>query len=370
MSKQTELVGLARTTTLDEVNAAYSAGALSNRNLIINGAMQIAQRGTSSSPVPVGYLIDRFATYQNGATIGTVDIAQSSDAPDGFTKSALITVTATGTPTGADYRILQHVLEGNNFSVLSQGTAAAKTFTLSFWVKTSILGTFSGSVRNGAATHSYVFEYTMNAINTWEYKTVTIVGTTSGAFATDNTAAANIVFSQGQGTTYATATVGSWVVGNFHGSTTETDLVSNSGATWQITGVQLEVGPATPFEHRSYGQELALCQRYYTKLGAGGPYMRFGSGFNYLSTVNNSIVHLPTSMRTVGTLTTSGASTFAIYHSGGSVSTCAGITLDTSGGSLTVFNINGTTSGLTIGGAGLLIAQNNDAAYLAIDAEL
>ena len=239
-----------------------SAGALSNRNLIINGAMDVAQRGTSASPAPQGYLIDRFATYKGGG--GNWDVAQSPDAPVGFQNSALITITTPTTPSGTDFTLFQTKFEGHDVSYLSQGTASAKTFTLSFWVKSSLAATFSGSVRDATSTVSYVFEYTINSVGTWEYKTVTIAGSTSGNFPLDNTTGLVLAFSQGQGTTYATATVGSWVAGNFHGSTTETDLISNSGATWQITGVQLEVGDtATPFEHRSYGQELALCQRYF-----------------------------------------------------------------------------------------------------------
>ena len=236
-------------------------GALSNRNLIINGAMQVAQRGTSASPAPTGYLIDRFATYKGGA--GTFSLAQSSDAPVGFKNSLLATVTSASTPSGGDYYIIQHVIEGQNLPVLAQGTANAQTSTLSFYVKSSLTGTFSGSLRDGPSGVSYVFEYTINSANTWERKIVTISGSTSGTFPTDNTAGARLVFSLGQGTTYATSTVGSWVSGNFHGSATETDFIATNGATWQITGVQLEVGDtATPFEHRSYSQELALCQRY------------------------------------------------------------------------------------------------------------
>jgi hypothetical protein len=297
---------------LADLGNAYSDGALSNRNLILNGAMTVSQRATSASPAPIGYMIDRFATYQNGPTVGDINIAQSSDAPAGFIKSALITVTTAGTPTGADYRIFQQAIEGNNFSVLSQGTAAAKAFTLSFWVKTSILGTFSGSMRDSTVSRSYVFEYTMNAINTWEYKTVTIAGSTGGTFNTNNAVGAYLSFSLGQGSVYSTATVGSWVTGNFHGSTTETDLVSTLGATFQITGVQLEVGDtATPFENRGFGQELALCQRYYHVAGSGvGGMTNSNAGYfslNYL---------YPVEMRATPSCTILNTSFYLFFGSG------------------------------------------------------
>ena len=255
MSKARELANLGN---------AYSDGALSNRNLIINGAMQVAQRGTSASPAPSGYLIDRFATFKSGA--GTFSLAQSSDAPVGFNKSLLATVTSSSTPSGGDYYIIQQPIEGQNLSVLSLGTANALTSTLSFYVKSSLTGTFSGSLRDGPSGVSYVFEYTINSANTWERKTVTISGSTGGTFPTDNTAGARLAFSLGQGTTYAASTVGSWVSGNFHGSTAETDFIATNGATFYLTGVSLEVGDtATPFEHRSIADTLQACQRFYER---------------------------------------------------------------------------------------------------------
>jgi len=247
---------------LADLGNAYSDGALSNRNVILNGAMNVAQRGTSSSPAPVGYLIDRFATFKSGG--GAYSVAQSTDAPVGFSHSMLVTVTSASTPSGGDYYLTQQVIEGYNASVLSLGTSNAQEFTLSFYVKSSLTGTFSGTFRDGVEALTYAFEYTVDTANTWERKTVTIAGTSSGTFPTNNTASLKLCFSLGQGSTYATSTVGSWVSGSYHGSTTETDLIASAGATWQITGVQLEVGDtATPFEHRSFGQELALCQRYY-----------------------------------------------------------------------------------------------------------
>ena len=260
---------------LAQLGNAFDDGALSNRNKIINGAMVIDQRnaGAEISPAPSGYTVDRFATFKSGA--GTFKVQQSTDAPASFSNSLLLTVTGASTPSGGDYYILQHPIEGQNLSVLSLGTANAQTSTLSFYVKSSLTGTFSGSLRDNPSSVSYVFEYTINSANTWERKSVTISGSTSGTFPTGNTAGAKLVFSLGQGTTYATPTVGSWVSGNYHGSTTETDFIATNGATFYITGVQLEAGDtATPFEHRSYGQELALCQRYYEfgtyKLYVGG----------------------------------------------------------------------------------------------------
>jgi hypothetical protein len=264
MTKARDLADLGNKTSLDEINDAYDAGALSNRNFIINGAMAISQRNGTSviSPAPSGYgSADRFATYKSGA--GTFSIQQSTDSPSGFINSIKATVTSASTPSGTNYYHIQHTIEGQNFASLAQGTSDAKTFTLSFYVKSSITGTFSGSFRDSTPSISYVFEYTVNSANTWERKTITVDGASSGTFLTNNGAGAYLAFSLGQGTTYGSSTVGSWHSGNYHGSSSETKFIANAGATLQITGVQVEVGDtATPFEHRSYGDELAKCQRY------------------------------------------------------------------------------------------------------------
>ena len=284
MTKARDLADLGNKTSLDEINDAYNAGALSNRNLIINGAMAISQRNGTSviSPAPSGYgSADRFATYKSGA--GTFSIQQSTDSPSGFINSIKATVTSASTPSGTNYYHIQHTIEGQNFASLAQGTSDAKTFTLSFYVKSSITGTFSGSFRDSTPSISYVFEYTVNSANTWERKTITVDGASSGTFLTDNGAGAYLAFSLGQGTTYGSSTVGSWHSGNYHGSSSETKFIANAGATFQITGVQVEVGDtATPFEHRSFGDELAKCQRYlYAINGFGhpsptaGPYQRW-----------------------------------------------------------------------------------------------
>tara|TARA_R110000824_G_scaffold368271_1_gene557566 strand:+ start:1900 stop:3075 length:1176 start_codon:yes stop_codon:yes gene_type:complete len=350
-------------------NAYPSDGALSNRNLIINGAMTVSQRGTSSSPAPVGYLIDRFATFSSGA--GALSISQSSDGPTGFNRSALITVTTALTPTAGDYRIFQQSIEGNVSAFLAQGTAGAKTFTLSFWAKTSILGTFSGSFRDSTLSRSYVFEYTMNVINTWEYKTVTIAGSTSGTFNTDSGSGLILSFSQGQGTTFATATVGSWVAGNFHGSTTETDLIATLGATWQITGVQLEVGDtATPFEHRGFGQELALCQRYFQKITQTQTSEQVATG--HLDSASNGYFQIPflTEMRAAPTLGTSGSSTDYVIRSGGTTFVTGSVPV-AQNVTAKIASLRLPSTGMTVGRAFTFqFSGTLTGAFLAFDAEL
>ena len=270
------------------------------RNLVINGAMVISERyGTAvQSPAPSGYGIDRWATYKSGS--GTFSIQQSTDGPSGFSNSALITVTSNSTPSGGDYYIYSHKIEGYNTAQLDWGTSDAKDVTLSFWVKSSVTGTFSGSFRPSPTSYTYVFEYTVSSANTWEYKSINISGATVGTWNSTNGSGVNILFSLGQGTTYATSTVGSWVSGNFHGSTTETDLIATSSATWQVTGVQLEVGSqATPFEHRSFGDELRRCQRYFYRFGdgAGATGTVFGNAIGQSSTAAAGVVVAPVEFR-------------------------------------------------------------------------
>jgi len=239
-------------------------GALSNRNIIVNGAMVISQRGTSFTSVGNGdYTLDRFRVYSSGGGVFNVD--QASDGPDDFTKSLKVTVATNDASIGSsDYYMLNSRLEGYDTAQFNFGTSAAKTVTLSFYVKSSLTGTFGGSFTNSSEANAYIFSYTINAANTWERKTVTITGQTSGTWATDNTNSIRIYWDLGCGSGNVSGSTG-WGSGAY-GLSSTVQLVGTSSATWQITGVQLEVGDtATPFEHRSYGDELARCQRYYQK---------------------------------------------------------------------------------------------------------
>ena len=249
---------------LADLGNVYDDGALSNRNVIVNGAMVISQRGTSFTSVGNGdYTLDRFRVYSSGGGVFNVD--QASDGPDDFTKSLKVTVATNDASIGSsDYYILNSRLEGYDTAKFNFGTSAAKTVTLSFYVKSSLTGTFGGSFTNSSEANAYIFSYTINAANTWERKTVTITGQTSGTWATDNTNSIRIYWDLGCGSGNVSGSTG-WGSGAY-GLSSTVQLVGTSSATWQITGVQLEVGDtATPFEHRSYGDELARCQRYYYK---------------------------------------------------------------------------------------------------------
>lgn len=247
------------------------SGASSNmfRNRIINGDMRIDQRNAGAAVSGIyGYGVDRWAGYYLGAGTGRFSAQQSTTAPTGFKNSWLLTVTTADAAPSSGYGYgITHTIEGYNTADFNFGTASALPVTISFWVRSSVTGTFPLSLANGTSYRVYGTTYTINSANTWEYKTVTISGDTSGTWATDNTSGFYLVFGFGGGSTRTFST--GWQSGS--GSTPTnvtgcTQLIATNGATFYITGVQLEVGTAaTPFEFRSFGTELALCQRYYEK---------------------------------------------------------------------------------------------------------
>lgn len=237
------------------------------RNRLINGDMRIDQRNAGASvtinTASFTYIMDRWAA-RGVASDGVFTVQRVTDAPSGFTHSAKITVTTAdaSVPSHGLY-VLQQPIEGFNFSDLAFGTASAKTITVSFWVKSSITGTFGAAIRNGTADRSYPFSYSVSVADTWEYKTATITGDTSGTWPTDNTQAANIVFTVGAGSSRV-GTAGAWAAANYTAPSGASQHIATLNSTLQISGVQLEVGSvATPFERRDYGRELILCQRYY-----------------------------------------------------------------------------------------------------------
>jgi hypothetical protein len=238
------------------------------RNRIINGDMRIDQRNAGASvagSVNTTFAVDRFTTNYSIGIGATLAVQQVTDAPVGFVNSYKLTVTTGGTATGTDGAALWQHIEGTNVSDLAWGTASASAVTLSFWVKSSLTGTFGGGLMNSGFSRSYPFTYSISSADTWEYKTVTIPGDTTGTWLTTTGRGLIISFSWGSGSDRL-GTAGAWVGARAQGSTGQTNITSTTGATWQITGVQLEAGSvATPFERRPFGTELALCQRYFYK---------------------------------------------------------------------------------------------------------
>ena len=237
------------------------------RNRIINGAMTIDQRNNGSSvTVNTGnafYSLDRY--FGAGTTsAGVFTIQQSSTAPTGFNSSALVTVTTSATPSGTDNYRFNQAVEGFNVADLNWGSANAQAVTLSFWVRSSLTGTFGGALQNSDKSRTYPFSYTISSANTWEQKIITVAGDTTGTWLTNNGIGVLVVWCLGAADRLGPANA--WSSTRYDGVTGQVNLIGTNGATFYITGVQLEIGSeATPFEHRSYGDELRRCQRYYEK---------------------------------------------------------------------------------------------------------
>ena len=248
---------------------ANSGSELSFRNRIINGDMRIDQRnaGASVTPAALEYQIDRWRYFASQASKITMGQNQGSVTPPaGFTNYLGLTSSSAYSVLAADFFGYQQFIEGLNASDLAWGTANAQAVTLSFWVRSSLTGTFGGSIQNSGTNRSYPFSYTINAANTWEQKTVTIPGDTSGTWLTTNGRGIAVNLMIGVGSNNSGA-AGAWAAADYRSATGATSVVGTNGATFYITGVQLEAGSvATPFERRDYGRELMMCQRYYESI--------------------------------------------------------------------------------------------------------
>jgi hypothetical protein len=279
------------------------------KNRIINGAMVIDQRnaGASVTPASGAFITDRFVYGSSQASKFTGQ--QVSTAPTGFINSLKMTVASAVTVGAGDFFYVGQKIEGLNVADLGWGTASAATVTLSFWVYSSLTGTFGGALQNSGNTRSYPFAYTILSANTWEQKTVTIAGDTSGTWLKTNGLGIAVYFNLGTGTTYS-GTAGAWAGANYVAPTGATSVVGTSGATFYITGVQFEKGStATSFDYRPYGTELALCQRYYAKMTAStGTFTAFGSGLFTNTTTGNVFLKYPVTMRSAPTISQSNCS--------------------------------------------------------------
>jgi hypothetical protein len=301
MPLTTVAVNMGGTGAQTAANAQTNLQTLGFKNRIINGAMVIDQRNNGASGTAIGgYTVDRWGYVastsskltwqQNAPSLGSVA------PPAGFTNYLGVTSSSSySVPAGETY-VLQQPIEGFNTADLGWGTANAKTVTLSFWVRSSLTGTFGGVITNSAANRSYPFTYTISAANTWEYETITIAGDTTGTWLTTNGVGVLLRFSLGTGSTLS-GTAGAWSGSTFYSATGATSVVGTNGATFYITGVQLEVGSvATTFDYRPYGTELLLCQRYASQVGQG-------SGYALNSTTVRFTIAYPVQMRASPTIT-------------------------------------------------------------------
>jgi hypothetical protein len=252
--------------------AAASPYVLKNR--IINGDMRIDQRNAGASVASAnGFITDRWSLAKYDPTGGSYSGQQVSDAPTGFKNSLKVTVTASISQAADQFWQAFQIIEGHNIADLGFGTSTPSQITVSFWVKSSVTGTYSIAFYNegvGSVPRTYVTTYVINTADTWEQKSVTITGdgvSGAGYWGSTNTAGLGLYFDLGCGTNQQ-ATANTWTSGNVRRVSGTVRLMNTSSATWQITGVQLEVGStATPFERRLFGQELDNCKRYFQKYG-------------------------------------------------------------------------------------------------------
>jgi len=284
-------------------SSALLPAGLGFRNKIINGAMVVAQRGTSAvtGSGSAQYPLDRWIVYNGTGTVTFQQVALSgSTLLAGYTNALLVTNSNTAGAYGeVGYTQIGQYIEGYNVADLALGTASAKQIVLSFWARSSVTGTYNVALQNAAQSRSYVTTFAINAANTWEYKTIYVNGDTSGTWATDNTIGLRIWFNPGMGTTYDT-TANTWVAASKFSTSDAVDFAANSGATFHITGVQLEQNyQPTPFEQRPIGVELALCQRYFVRFANTGHF--YGVGQIIPIQAAYVVIPLPVPMRVAPT---------------------------------------------------------------------
>jgi hypothetical protein len=343
-----------------------AGNASSFKNRIINGAMVIDQRNAgAASTIPTavgaGYTLDRWRYAAPALSKFTVQQNQGSvTLPVGFSNYLGITSSAATTVAAGDVYVMQQYIEGFNTADLGWGTANAKSVNLSFQVYSSLTGTFGGSLQNSAQNRSYPFTYSISTANTWTTISITIAGDTTGTWiGATNGIGISLTFGLGVGSTYS-GTANAWAGANYFSATGATSVASTNGATLNITGVQLEVGTvATSFDYRSYGTELALCQRYYQIIMTASGYSNSSSSLQCGPVFLGTMRSTPTMGKTSSLRFTDGASNF----DGGTLSTFTG---NNSGGNLNIGGLSGMTTFRPL----ILSEDNSPQGFLTASAEL
>ena len=349
-----------------------NVGAPVNRNLIINGGMSVAQRGTSTASITTAnyYTADRWTL--NLTTLGTWTQSVENDAPTGtgHRKSLkMLCTTADASPAAGDFAAVMQVIEAQNLQHFAKGTSSAKQFALSFWTKANVTGTYTVYLLDTNSSRSTSKQYTITASATWEKKTLIFDADTTGAFLNDNSGGLQVVFGLGAGSTYtsgSTQTWGSIVNGALQPG--QTNLAAATSNYWQVTGVQLEAGPvATPFEFEPFETTMRKCMRYFYRNAGGGAYSYIGNGIGNSATMSLVTVPLLVPLR-YGT-TTVGFSNLRIFEPAASAYAVTNVVVDHISPTFLSLQVT-TSSGLTGTRPNFLQNSNNTAGYFEVNAEL
>tara|TARA_R100001129_G_scaffold178636_1_gene154642 strand:- start:189 stop:1253 length:1065 start_codon:yes stop_codon:yes gene_type:complete len=354
MTKAAELAKMGEVLTNSQIGG--------RRNIIINGAMQVAQRGTSIAVSSTAvYTLDRFSAHKD---TNTMTATQASDAPTGFEYSLKLTNGTGASPSSSDINCITYSVEGYDSTQLEIGTTNAKKVTLSFHVKSSITGTYVVGFLDSGNDNGYIADYTINSANTWEKKTITLTMSDYGSWVGSSTNGTNLIlhWDLNSGSDRDVSSVNVWNDGasNDFSHSSQVDWVGTTGSTFYLTGVQLEVGSqATPFEHRSFGEELGLCQRYFELLNGG-----IAMGASDSATTTQASVQYKQSKRAGATIAKSGT----VYaNDGATQGTVSGVanSKDFTGGVLITFTTSSISNNEVI-----FIYANNEADGITADAEL
>ena len=356
-------------------SSTQAVGFYGFKNRIINGAMVIDQRNAGASVgsgASTFWAVDRYQVNESVAskltaqqTPSATETGYATRVAAGFSNYLAFTSSSAYSVGSGDYFFFRQRIEGTNSSDLAWGTSAAKTVTLSFWVNASLTGTYSVMITNTGQARTYIASYTVNAANTWEQKTITIAGDQSGTWLTTTGVGVDVNFCLGSGSTYTTSTLNTWS-GNFYlGATGQVNVVSTSGATFYITGVQLETGStATSFDYRPYGTELNLCQRYFVSYGGVSVYEAIATGVSDGANSASFPISTPVPFRSSPSV--SGNNLRIVGATGISVSSVA----INQNASQNVAFILANATGATAGSAYYLGANNSTAMRLQLSAEL
>ena len=374
---------MSRARDFADLASAYSGGALANRNMIVNGAFQVDQKSETSTQTGSGgkKFLDGWRQGCSNVDQLSVESSRTADAPSSFqgNYSCKIQVKTVESSLGASEDLTVYTnIEGFDCAKLQYGSSNAKKTTLSFWVKSSIAGTFACNMYMADGNMAIAQPYTISSADTWEYKTLIWAGNTSQAITIDNTPGLQIQWFISIGSNSTGGSNGdSWhtYTGNedkwAFGHTTNTHVTTDE-STFQLTGVQFEIGDvATNYEHLPYDAELAKCQRYYHRLQPTGAWTRFAVGQHRTTTDAETYYEHPVEMRAVPSVGTTGtASNYGIYHAN-TVTTCSAVpsVSDQASTKMSVLVI-AASSGLTAGRAFSLLANNSSSTYLEFSSEL